>query len=204
MADLERTYTVPLRKGFVESARHRRTKKAISVLKIFLKKHFKADDVKLGEKLNEKMWEKGKQNPPCKVVVTGVKDSENVVRAELKGFKFVDKRKKEEVKEEGIKARLAEKLGVKPGKKKAGKEEEDKKGGGEKKEEVKAEKKEAGVKKEGVDSKEEKKEEVKAEKKDDVKKEVEKKDSVGEKDVKQDSKKEERSMGSESKQEKKD
>ena len=150
MAKLERIYTVPLRKGFVESARHRRTKKALCVLKTFLKKHFKAEDVKIGEKLNAKMWEKGAKNPPGKVTITGFKEDDNIVKVELKGHKYVDKTKKEEVKKEGIAAKLQEKLGGMAPKKKRSKKADKEEAVEEKKEEKKevAEKKAETPKKE--------------------------------------------------------
>ena len=45
----ERTYNIPLRKGFINTARHKKTKKAVSTLKEFLQKHLKSDKIKIGK-----------------------------------------------------------------------------------------------------------------------------------------------------------
>lgn len=87
---IKRTYTIPLREKFANTPRHKRTNKAVRVLKEFLVKHMKSDDVKIGPKLNEIVWENGMKNPPGKVKVTVTKDSEGVVRAELDGVEYVD------------------------------------------------------------------------------------------------------------------
>lgn len=98
---IERIYNVPLRKGFQKAGRHRKTKKAVIVLKEFLARHMKCDkeDVRLGRMLNMKLWERGIKNPPHHVKVTVVKDDDGIVKAELFGFKYEeskDKDKKEE------------------------------------------------------------------------------------------------------------
>lgn len=88
--ELKRNYTVPLRRGFANTPRYYRTKKAISVLKAFLVKHMKSEDIKIGPKLNELVWSRGIKNPPAKVKITATKDKENIVRAEIEGTEYVD------------------------------------------------------------------------------------------------------------------
>jgi large subunit ribosomal protein L31e len=99
MADLERTYTIPLRSEWLKTPRHRRAKKATKALREFLQKHMKTDDVKIGKHLNEKLWKHGIKNPPCKVKVTVIK-KDDIAKAELFGNKYEEEIKAEEVKED--------------------------------------------------------------------------------------------------------
>jgi len=87
---IKRTYTIPLREKFANTPRHKRTNKAIRVLKAFLVRHLKSDNIKIGPKLNETLWENGIKNPPGKVKVNVTKDHEGIVRAELEGVEYVD------------------------------------------------------------------------------------------------------------------
>ena len=105
MADLERQYNVPLRKGFRNTPKYKKAKKAVATLKIFLNRHMKTDKVLIGKNLNEKIWERGIKNPPHHVKVTAVKDEEGVVKAELEGFKYEVPKPKEE-KSEGLMGKL--------------------------------------------------------------------------------------------------
>jgi large subunit ribosomal protein L31e len=145
MATLERTYVVPLRKGFVKTPRWKRAKRAVSILRIFLQKHTKRDDVKIGMHLNEFMWKHGIKNPPHHVKVD-VWIEDDHAKAELHGQKFKDavRMKKKEDEPKTLKDKLQAKLGSK----------EDEAGQGEKQEKS-AEK--------GIEKKEEKKESEKKE-----------------------------------------
>lgn len=87
MANLERTYTIPLRKEWLKVSRYKRAKKAVKGVLTFLQKHMKSQDVRLGRLLNVELWKHGIRNPPSRVKVTAVKDDKNVVRAELFGAK---------------------------------------------------------------------------------------------------------------------
>lgn len=112
MADLERTYNVPLRKEFQKAPPYKRAKKAIKALKEFLVKNMKSENVLLGPKVNEKIWEKGIKNPPHHVKITAIKNPEGEVRAELFGFEFKKKQaaKKKEKKKSGLMGKLQEKV----------------------------------------------------------------------------------------------
>jgi len=126
---LERTYVVPLRKEWLKVPKYKRAKKAGTALKQFLVKHMKSDNVKIGQHLNELIWERGMRNPPAIVKINTVKDSEGLVKAELIGksldevaVKPEDKGEKAEVKpfkETKVKEKATnEKIEAKPEEKK--------------------------------------------------------------------------------------
>ncbi len=105
--ELERIYNVPLRKRSSMAARYRRAAKASRVLREFLVKHMKSDDVKIGKYLNQAILEKGRKNIPHHVLVKAVKDKNGLVRAELVGApveKVPEKPIKEIEKKEDVKA----------------------------------------------------------------------------------------------------
>jgi large subunit ribosomal protein L31e len=114
MATIERTYNVPLRSGFRETARWKRAKKAMTVLREFLIKHTKREDVKIGRHLNEFLWKHGIKNPPHHVKVT-VWIEDDHAKAELFGNEFkgaIKARKKDET-GSSLKDKLQAKLGKK-------------------------------------------------------------------------------------------
>lgn len=139
-AKLERIYNIPLRSSFRNTAKHKKTPKAVRAVKIFLEKHMKAEKVLLGGHLNEAMWLKGIKNPPHHVKVKAVLE-DGVVKAELEGKNFKGAAAIEKKKEAptSMKEKLAEKLGVDDASlEKAEKEEAKAKGAEEKKEAPKA------------------------------------------------------------------
>lgn len=102
---VERTYTIPLRKEFQKVPRWKKTKKAIAGTKKFLVRHMKTEQVKLSKEINEELWSRGIKNPPHKIKVTVTKDDKGIARAELFGVKKKEekdekKSKKKEVKKE--------------------------------------------------------------------------------------------------------
>ncbi len=84
MAELERSYIIPLRKQWLRTPRYKRAKKAATATRQFLERHMKSETVKLGASINELLWSRGITNPPGKIEVIATKDKEGVVRAELK------------------------------------------------------------------------------------------------------------------------
>lgn len=76
--EVERIYTVPLWRAWV-TPRHRRTKRAINVIREFAQRHMKSDKIKVSEELNESMWSRGIQNPPRRITVKMVKDADGVI-----------------------------------------------------------------------------------------------------------------------------
>ena len=97
MANLERTYIIPLRRNFIRRAKYKRAKRAVNIVREFLSKHMKSEDVRLGNMLNEMLWKRGIKNPPGKIKVTVIKDDKGVAKAELFGHKYVEKVKVEKV-----------------------------------------------------------------------------------------------------------
>ncbi len=71
----ERMYVVPLRK-VKEAPRTQRAARATRVLKDFIVKHSKCENVKIDKQLNEKLWEKGIESSPSKVKIRIVKAEE--------------------------------------------------------------------------------------------------------------------------------
>ncbi|MBD3312693.1 50S ribosomal protein L31e [archaeon] len=82
---MERIYTIPLRRKTVKVARYKRSPKALKVIKEFLKKHMKSDEVRIGRDVNEFVWAHGIKQPPARVKVKAVKDESGVVTATLEG-----------------------------------------------------------------------------------------------------------------------
>ncbi|MFH1590983.1 MAG: 50S ribosomal protein L31e [archaeon] len=88
MADITRTYNIPLRKEFQKSPLYRRAKKAVTAVRGFLIKHMKTETVKIGPKLNDLVWKHGIRNPPHHIKVVVIKGDDGVARAELEGFEY--------------------------------------------------------------------------------------------------------------------
>ena len=97
MDKLERIYTVPLGDAY-EAVRNKRAPRAVKILREFLTKHMKADEVLLGEALNKFIWERSIQKPPRKVKVRVIKE-DVTARAYLADEK-IEEPKKEDKKAE--------------------------------------------------------------------------------------------------------
>lgn len=65
---MERIYTIPLREVF-DAPRPRRANKAVRLIRAYVAKHTKADEVKIDASLNEAVWEHSREKPPRKVKV---------------------------------------------------------------------------------------------------------------------------------------
>lgn len=78
---MERIYTIPLREVF-DAPRPRRANKAVKVIREYVAKHTKADEVKIDASLNEAVWEHSREKPPRKVKVKVVTE-EGVAVASL-------------------------------------------------------------------------------------------------------------------------
>src|SRR3989338_334932 len=79
----EKIFTIPFREVF-EKSRRRRAKLAVNVVRSFLKKHMKSEEVKIGVSINKSIWARGIQKPPRKVKVHALKTAAGVY-AELVG-----------------------------------------------------------------------------------------------------------------------
>ncbi len=79
---LTRVYTVPLGRVMI-SPRHKRAKKAVSIIKDFAVKNMKSPLVQISPELNEILWAKGIRKPPKRVIVKMEKDEEGVVMVSI-------------------------------------------------------------------------------------------------------------------------
>ena len=104
---LERTYTIPLRRGWVKAARYKRAKKAVKTLREFLIHHMKSEEVLLMPELNVELWKHGMKNPPSRVKVNVTKDDKGVVKAQLFGKPMVEEKKEEK---KGLVKKITEKV----------------------------------------------------------------------------------------------
>lgn len=80
--EVEREYTIPLRKRFKHVSRVKKTPKAVKSIKEFLVRHMKVRDrdlrkIKLDRHLNEMMWSRGIKNPLQKIKIKAQKYSGN-------------------------------------------------------------------------------------------------------------------------------
>lgn len=94
----ERIYVIPLRKA-KRARRNRRSARAAKLVREFLQRHMKSEEVKLGDDINRKLWERGAKRPVPRIRVKAVKKDDGSVEASLAGGK------PESVKEEGRKGK---------------------------------------------------------------------------------------------------
>jgi large subunit ribosomal protein L31e len=85
---IEREYVIPLREKYQHVPRYKKTPKAVKTIKEFIARHMKIYDgdlnkIKVDSYVNEYMWGRGIKNPPHKIKVKAIKDSEGLVRVEL-------------------------------------------------------------------------------------------------------------------------
>jgi large subunit ribosomal protein L31e len=74
----ERTYTIPLRRVW-GPPRGKRTPRAVRLLRAFVKRHMKVENVEISNEVNEELWARGIRKPPRKITVRLVKDKEGRV-----------------------------------------------------------------------------------------------------------------------------
>ena len=80
--ELERVYTIPLRKT-KDLVRSRRAQLAVRDVKRFLTRHMKSDDIWLDNEVNELIWRRGKFTIPSRVRVRATRFSDGVVEVTL-------------------------------------------------------------------------------------------------------------------------
>ncbi len=107
----EKIFNISLRKAFRKSTKNKRAPYAITLVQAFLKRHLKCSEVKLGEKLNQKIWECG-NNIPRKIRVTTFRDGD-IIKAELMGFEYQDFKAMPKKEKKGMKDKLLDRLGPK-------------------------------------------------------------------------------------------
>ena len=74
----ERIYTIPLRKVW-GPPRGKRTPRAMRLLRAFVKRHMKTENVEISNEVNEELWARGIRKPPREIKVRLVKDKEGRV-----------------------------------------------------------------------------------------------------------------------------
>lgn len=79
----ERIYTIPFYPKLKLSTRQKRAPRAIRIMKQFIYRHMKAEDIIIDNELNEFIWARGIQKPPRKVRVRAIKDDEGIVELYL-------------------------------------------------------------------------------------------------------------------------
>ena len=79
----ERIYTVPLRKAYWTGSRLRRSNRAVKVLREFVERHMKPEELLIQPEVNERIWARGIQKPPRRVRIRATKNSDNLVRVYL-------------------------------------------------------------------------------------------------------------------------
>jgi large subunit ribosomal protein L31e len=84
----ERIYVINLRKDFIKKPRWKRANRAIRFIREFIKKHMKAEKVKISKSINEKIWERSRQKPPGKIRVKARKLDNGTV--EVQAVEFID------------------------------------------------------------------------------------------------------------------
>lgn len=115
MHKMERIYNIPLRRDWLKSPKWRRSKKAISVIQIYLKKHTKITNIKLSKWINELVWARGGKNPPCKISIkVEIDKDKNLAKAELVELPAAAKRLAETKKKVEEKAKKVEAKKPKP------------------------------------------------------------------------------------------
>jgi large subunit ribosomal protein L31e len=80
--ELERVYTVPLSRAWI-TARHKRTPRALHILREFAEKHMKSSEIKIDTDLNEELWKRGITKPPRRITVKMEKDEDGLVTISL-------------------------------------------------------------------------------------------------------------------------
>lgn len=107
----EKIFTIPLREAFI-TQRTRRAKRAVNVVRDFLIRHMKSENIKIGDSINKEIWSRGIQKPPRRVRVHAILQ-DGAVYSELIGVEIKatprealkkkeqkKKEKKEKIKEE--------------------------------------------------------------------------------------------------------
>lgn len=74
----ERFYTIPFRKAWI-TPRHKRAPRSMRMLRSFISRHMKAEEVSISNEVNEFIWSRSIKKPPRKIRVRAVKDKEGRV-----------------------------------------------------------------------------------------------------------------------------
>ncbi|RLI91325.1 MAG: 50S ribosomal protein L31e [Candidatus Altiarchaeales archaeon] len=73
---MERIYTIPLRNAFV---RRKKTNSAVNIIREFLRKHTKSDNIVIDGSINDMIWRRGIKSIPRKIKVRVEKEEDRVI-----------------------------------------------------------------------------------------------------------------------------
>jgi large subunit ribosomal protein L31e len=104
----EKIFTVPLREAF-EKPRTKRAEIATGIVRDFLTRHMKSENIKIGKSINEEIWKRGIQKPPRRIRIHALKE-EDIVYSELLGIEIKTPSKEEIKKKEEKKKEKKEKI----------------------------------------------------------------------------------------------
>jgi large subunit ribosomal protein L31e len=104
----EKIFTIPLREAF-EKQRVKKSKKAVIIIRNYLKRHMKSDKIKIGKSINENIWKRGAKKTPRKIRIHAIKE-DDVIYAELIGIDIKTPSKEELTKKEKKKKEKKEKI----------------------------------------------------------------------------------------------
>ena len=79
----ERIYTVPLRRAYWTGSRLRRSNRAVRILRKFIERHMKPEELLIQPEVNERIWNRGIQKPPRRIRIRATKNADNLVRVYL-------------------------------------------------------------------------------------------------------------------------
>jgi large subunit ribosomal protein L31e len=79
----ERIYTVPLRKAYWTGSRPKRANRSVRILREFVERHMKPEELMIQPEVNEKIWARGIQKPPRRLRIRATKNADNLVRIYL-------------------------------------------------------------------------------------------------------------------------
>ncbi len=82
VTELERIYTIPLRKAH-HGTRSKRADRAVRDVRNFLTRHMKSDHIWLAGEVNETLWSRGKYTIPSKIRIRATRFSDGVVEVTL-------------------------------------------------------------------------------------------------------------------------
>ncbi len=82
VSELERIYTIPLRKAH-HGTRTKRANRAVRDVRAFLTRHMKSEQIWLAGEVNEALWSRGKYTIPSRIRVRATRFSDGVVEVTL-------------------------------------------------------------------------------------------------------------------------
>ncbi|NCO96702.1 MAG: hypothetical protein COY38_00455 [Candidatus Aenigmarchaeota archaeon CG_4_10_14_0_8_um_filter_37_24] len=103
----EKVFTINLRKEALKGPKTRKSHASSFIVRKYLKRHMKADNIKIGASINKAIWYRSIKKPPEKIKIKAIKvkdeDDNDVVKAEMWGHVFEEELTKEKPKKEETK-----------------------------------------------------------------------------------------------------